>query len=72
MSNFGGPVKNSRQQNAARERKKTTRAAPNGYLFAEKLMSQVFHNFLFSIKVQSTQHSTSFEFTFQLFLTKNV
>jgi len=30
MNTFGGPIKNSRQHGAVRERKKTMRAAPNG------------------------------------------
>lgn len=33
MNSFGGPIKNSRQHSAVRERKRTMRSAPNGYLF---------------------------------------
>src|SRR5690349_7119515 len=32
LNNFGGPIKNSRQHSAVRERKRTMRSAPNGYL----------------------------------------
>lgn len=32
MNTFGGPIKNNRQQGAVRERKRTLRSAPNGYL----------------------------------------
>lgn len=31
MSNFSGPMKNSRQHGSARERKRTLKSAPNGY-----------------------------------------
>lgn len=72
MSNFSGPIKNSRQNSAAvRERKRTMRSAPNGYLRRLNLID-FDSNFFASSTVPSIQHSMSFAFTSQHFHMKSV
>lgn len=41
LTTFSGPIKNSRQHGVVRERKRTMRSAPNGYLLEMKTMLKI-------------------------------